>query len=169
MLTVYYAEDWSVSQTSPLCSDAAVDLITSSDTISGISGDDGKIIFHDLEVGTYNIVVTKGDLGTLVETDASTNRGYIASGIFQSMAEIIDYTNDIGVLLQPNAGPGDLKIVDVNADGLINSDDKVLSDPYNFYPYLDVNADGIVNENDKVDGSYKYLENADKIVYIGNS
>ena len=159
-ITVYNATDWSVSQTSPLCNGATVNLITS-------SSDDGKVVFNDLEVGTYNIVVTKGDLSNLIEKDAGTNRGYIASGIFQSMAEISDYTNDLGGLLQPDAEPGDLKIVDVNADGIINSDDKVLSDSYNFIPYEDINADGIVNEDDKIDGSYKYLENVDKIVYIG--
>ena len=166
-ITVYNATDWSVSQTSPLCNGATVNLITSSDTISGISGEDGKVVFNDLEVGTYNIIVTKGDLSNLIEKDAATNRGYIAIGIFQSMAEISDYTNDLGELLQPDAEPGDLKIVDVNADGIINSDDKVLSDSYSFIPYVDINADGIVNEDDKIDGSYRYLENVDKIVYIG--
>ncbi|RXG13292.1 SusC/RagA family TonB-linked outer membrane protein [Leeuwenhoekiella aestuarii] len=44
--------------------------------------------------------------------------GHVASGIFQSEQEVLDYG------LQPNAQPGDLRFEDVNGDGVIDSDDR---------------------------------------------
>ena len=43
---------------------------------------------------------------------------------FQSDAEIQNYKNDRGELLQPNAKPGDIRFKDLNGDGVINSDDR---------------------------------------------
>ncbi|MEH6659760.1 TonB-dependent receptor [Leeuwenhoekiella marinoflava] len=44
--------------------------------------------------------------------------GHVASGIFQSEQEVLDYG------LQPNAQPGDLRFEDVNGDGVVDSDDR---------------------------------------------
>lgn len=57
-----------------------------------------------------------GEIGEfwVVETD----------GIFQNQAEIDAYTHN-GELIQPNAAPGDIKFVDQNDDGIIDSEDKV--------------------------------------------
>ncbi|MBN1598724.1 MAG: TonB-dependent receptor [Bacteroidales bacterium] len=48
---------------------------------------------------------------------------YQTDGIFQSWEEIDAYTGTEG-LIQPEAMPGDFKIIDVNGDGVINEDDK---------------------------------------------
>nr|WP_319399492.1 TonB-dependent receptor [uncultured Carboxylicivirga sp.] len=47
-----------------------------------------------------------------------------SEGTFKSQEEINNYTHN-GELIQPNAQPGDLKFVDENNDGIINTDDRV--------------------------------------------
>ncbi|MFN0213752.1 MAG: SusC/RagA family TonB-linked outer membrane protein [Saprospiraceae bacterium] len=49
--------------------------------------------------------------------------GYETDGIFQSQEEVFSHLNANGDVLQPKAKPGDLRFVDVNGDGVINSDD----------------------------------------------
>ena len=49
--------------------------------------------------------------------------GYINDGIFQTEADVFRHINQEGDPLQPDAKPGDLRFVDVNADGIINSED----------------------------------------------
>ena len=49
--------------------------------------------------------------------------GYQTDGIFQSEAEVFSHLNASGDLLQPNASPGDIRFVDTNGDGTINTDD----------------------------------------------
>ncbi|MBK8492998.1 MAG: TonB-dependent receptor [Saprospirales bacterium] len=49
--------------------------------------------------------------------------GYEADGIFQNEAEIFSHLNAAGDLLQPNAKPGDIRFLDTNGDGVINTDD----------------------------------------------
>ena len=48
---------------------------------------------------------------------------YRTDGIFQSMDEVNNYTNN-GALIQPNAKPGDIKFKDLNNDGQIDESDK---------------------------------------------
>ncbi len=48
-----------------------------------------------------------------------------SDGIFQSDAEAAAYLNENGEMIQPYAGAGDLKFIDANGDGEINSDDRV--------------------------------------------
>ena len=56
--------------------------------------------------------------------------GYETAGLFQNSADVQNYTNSEGKIIQPAAKPGDVKYVDQNADGLINNDDKVqIGDP----------------------------------------
>lgn len=50
--------------------------------------------------------------------------GYKTAGIFQNETEVKSYTNEHGESLQPNAKPGDLRFVDLNNDGVIDSNDK---------------------------------------------
>ena len=50
--------------------------------------------------------------------------GYQTDGIFQNETEVKSYTNEHGKALQPNAQPGDLRFVDRNNDGVIDSNDK---------------------------------------------
>ena len=49
--------------------------------------------------------------------------GYVANGLFQTQDEVFSHLNADGDLLQPNAKPGDIRFVDINNDGVINSDD----------------------------------------------
>ena len=49
--------------------------------------------------------------------------GYVSDGIFQNNTEVSNHVNDDGELLQPNAKPGDLRFLDMNGDGEINTDD----------------------------------------------
>ncbi len=50
-----------------------------------------------------------------------------AEGLFQSQAEINNYKNKQGQLIQPNAKPGDVKYKDVNGDGMISNADVAYS------------------------------------------
>ena len=52
---------------------------------------------------------------------------YQADGLFQSDAEAAAYVNSKGERLQPNAYAGDVRFVDTNGDGSIDSSDKVYS------------------------------------------
>jgi TonB-linked SusC/RagA family outer membrane protein len=49
--------------------------------------------------------------------------GYQTDGIFQSQDEVFQHINNDGDLLQPDAEAGDIRFVDTNGDGVINSDD----------------------------------------------
>ena len=51
--------------------------------------------------------------------------GYKTNGIFQNEAEISNYKNPSGGLVQPNARPGDFRWQDTDGDGSITEDDKV--------------------------------------------
>ncbi len=50
--------------------------------------------------------------------------GYKTNGIFQSVQEVNDYVNGNGVILQPNAKPGDVRFVDFDENGVINDEDR---------------------------------------------
>jgi hypothetical protein len=52
--------------------------------------------------------------------------GYVQNGIFQNDNEIKNYVNSEGVMLQPDAKPGDIRYRDVNGDGKFNSDDRTI-------------------------------------------
>lgn len=55
-------------------------------------------------------------------------------GIFQNQAEITSYVNKDGVIIQPNAQPGDIRFKDNNGDGQItNSDKAVVANPWPKY------------------------------------
>ena len=56
-------------------------------------------------------------------------------GIFNSQEEVNAYSKN-GVLIQPNAAPGDIKFLDANGDGQINDLDKVdLGSPFPSYEF----------------------------------
>ncbi len=49
-------------------------------------------------------------------------------GIFQTQQEVDSYVNAQGTPIQPDAGPGDIRYIDANGDGVINADDRVVCD-----------------------------------------
>ncbi|MEN9612695.1 MAG: hypothetical protein RLZZ628_3509, partial [Bacteroidota bacterium] len=56
--------------------------------------------------------------------------GYKTQGIFQNQAEVNAYKNKDGIVIQPNAKPGDFRFADLNGDGIINADDRTkIGDP----------------------------------------
>ena len=62
--------------------------------------------------------------------------GYQTAGVFQNQAQVQNYTNSNGGLIQPNAVPGDLIYVDVNGDGRISEADKTdIGDPNPDFTY----------------------------------
>ncbi|MDX6183461.1 TonB-dependent receptor [Flavobacterium sp. Fl-77] len=50
--------------------------------------------------------------------------GFKTNGIFQTQAEIDSYQNAAGVVIQPNAKPGDFRWQDLNGDGKIAAEDR---------------------------------------------
>ena len=57
--------------------------------------------------------------------------GLDMAGIFQNQAEIDNYKNKDGIVIQPDAQPGDVKFVDHNGDGKIDMNDNIdLGNPY---------------------------------------
>jgi TonB-dependent starch-binding outer membrane protein SusC len=57
--------------------------------------------------------------------------GYRTAGIFQSVDDVQAHVNSRGEMIQPNARPGDLRFVDVNDDGQITDEDRVMiGNPY---------------------------------------
>jgi TonB-linked SusC/RagA family outer membrane protein len=47
-------------------------------------------------------------------------------GVFQSQTDISNYKNSKGIIIQPNAQPGDFKYADTNDDGQIDDKDRVV-------------------------------------------
>jgi len=52
--------------------------------------------------------------------------GYLSDGLFQNEDEVKAYVNGNGELLLPDARPGDIRFVDYNGDGVINTDDRTM-------------------------------------------
>ncbi len=52
--------------------------------------------------------------------------GFEDDGIFSSWAEVQNYTNEEGDLIQPRAVPGDVKFKDIDGDGQITESDKTM-------------------------------------------
>ena len=62
--------------------------------------------------------------------------GFKALGIFQTQADVANYVNKAGQMIQPNAKPGDFKWADLNGDGTISASDReFIGDPTPHYTY----------------------------------
>jgi TonB-linked SusC/RagA family outer membrane protein len=63
---------------------------------------------------------------TRIQVGESINSfyGYQTNGVFQNMDEVNSYVNSAGVVIQPNAVPGDFKWVDLDDNGEITEDDR---------------------------------------------
>ncbi len=82
------------------------------------------------ETGYQNYDTVQGTLGTISRGENGKPFpffwGYKTAGIFQSDIEAMAYVNERGERLQPSAVAGDVKFVDVNGDGVIDDDDRVM-------------------------------------------
>jgi TonB-linked SusC/RagA family outer membrane protein len=62
--------------------------------------------------------------------------GYTADGIFQNQTEIDAHTGTDGLLLQPDAVPGDMRFLDMNNDGVFDENDRgMIGDPTPTWTY----------------------------------
>jgi TonB-dependent starch-binding outer membrane protein SusC len=52
--------------------------------------------------------------------------GYKTDGLFQNLSDVANYKNAEGVVIMPNALPGDVKFVDTDGNGVIEDADKVM-------------------------------------------
>ncbi|CAH8284008.1 TonB-linked SusC/RagA family outer membrane protein [Mariniflexile fucanivorans] len=95
----------------------------------------GNISYLENEVtylGQGKTYITGGvgfqSMGTLTRTEVGMARntfyGFKTAGIFQNQSEIESYTNSTGIIIQPNAKPGDFRWVDTDGNGTINDLDK---------------------------------------------
>ena len=82
------------------------------------------------ETGYANYDSVLGSLGTISRAENGKPFpffwGYRTDGIFQSDVEADAYRNSEGERLQPHAVAGDVKFVDVNGDGTIDDEDRVM-------------------------------------------
>jgi len=67
-------------------------------------------------------------MGTITRTEVgmpiNTFYGFKTAGLFQNQADVDNYKNGAGVVIQPNARPGDFRWVDTDGDGTITDLDK---------------------------------------------
>lgn len=115
-------------------------LLTWKDNINknfsySISGNVGFNENEVLEVSTganpiYQAVGTTGsnnwNTRTIVGQPIGQFVGLQAIGVFQTAAEVQSYVNKNNTPIMPNAVPGDLKMADVNGDGIIDDKDRVV-------------------------------------------
>lgn len=80
-------------------------------------------------MSTSNINVRSTLTPVAIQVGAPLYSYYVikSAGLFQSQGEIDTYKNKDGGLIQPNAKPGDRRFVDVNGDGKIDNNDRVIS------------------------------------------
>lgn len=77
---------------------------------------------------------------TVTRLGQSIGKFYLVptDGIFQSMEEVLAHKNSKGQVIQPNAGPGDIRYVDTNDDGTISSGDATTIDDKSPWPKLEL-------------------------------
>ncbi|MEO6330668.1 MAG: TonB-dependent receptor [Ginsengibacter sp.] len=87
----------------------------------------------DVSTGTNPIYQAVGTTGsnnfntrTILGEPIGQFVGLQVLGVFQSAAEIQSYISKSGALLMPNAKAGDLKMADINEDGVIDDKDRVV-------------------------------------------
>lgn len=78
----------------------------------------------ELGYGRNNIFVGN----TVTEIGSPIGMWYVlqTDGLFQSQAEVDNYKNKNGKIIQPNAKPGDIRFKDNDGDGQISNTDKVI-------------------------------------------
>ena len=83
-------------------------------------GDDIDFLSGGATIQSGNYPITR----TAVGQSYNSFFGFKTNGIFQNQAEIDNYVNSEGQVIQPNAVPGDFKWVDMDDSGSIDTDDR---------------------------------------------
>jgi TonB-dependent starch-binding outer membrane protein SusC len=87
--------------------------------VISIGDKDNRILGYEYRFSGRPIVTEAGrSIGEFI--------GYRTAGIFQTVEEVQNYRDADGGLMQPNAVPGDFRFEDVNGDGVLNDDDRVV-------------------------------------------
>ena len=94
-------------------------MSTTRNRVMALSDEDQVLMGEGLKFGTEHFPTQ-----TKVGRPIGSFFLYKTNGLFQSQEEVDAHKNEDGKLLQPNAGPGDVRFLDVNGDGVINDDDK---------------------------------------------
>lgn len=130
-ITVWDASQWSLENPKGVLS-AGADVVlyrshedyTNSNPAYPLkaTGEDGKVVFADVEPGTYYIEISMDNLSNIFgESEEPVNGLYVgiaADGIFQSQEEVENSA-------QPGAEIGSIRWLDANGDAVINDDDLV--------------------------------------------
>lgn len=85
-------------------------------------------------------------------------------GVFQNDAEVSNYKNGAGQVIQPGAAPGDFKYQDTNGDGKIDDNDRVFVGSYQPKAYFGLNL-GLTWK--RLDFSVDFYGNVGNQVYNG--
>ena len=96
---------------------AGLNLTTLKNEATNLNGQSAFVDLYSWPV--RNVPITRYE----IRQPVGFFRGYKTDGIFRSENDILRHVNEDRELLQPDAEPGDIKYVDVNGDGQINSDD----------------------------------------------
>lgn len=83
----------------------------------------GKAVFSNVTGGNYYIVATYDELNNLlgaVKQQNGTFLGFISDSLYQTQEEVAGGPSDA------SAAPGNFRLADVNGDGVINANDRVL-------------------------------------------
>jgi hypothetical protein len=98
----------------------------------GTTDQNGLITFNVLISGEYIIVIEKDEMSNIIMQEIKNNLtiGYVINGVFMNQEEI---DNSI----QHGAAPFDIKFCDINADSILNNQDKA---PGN---YIDITTDSL--------------------------
>ncbi|MGL5785785.1 MAG: SusC/RagA family TonB-linked outer membrane protein [Bacteroidales bacterium] len=87
------------------------------------------LINYGNESGYQNLDAIQG-LGTITRATNGLPFPYFyglkTNGLFQNMDEVRNYTTGDGLMIMPEAVPGDVRFVDLNGDGKIDENDKTI-------------------------------------------
>jgi len=163
---VYNTDTWDAqTNTMDFAVGAVVHLVSDATTITSTTDINGIASFSNVVAKNYTLLASKENLSNLINTEAVNNKliGNLILGVYASQAEI-----DMSPYYA-NAKVGGVKLLDVNGDGLINTDDKVYGSFYKFeYKYRDVNEDGIIDVFDLINGNLVKIDNISQVnMYIG--
>ncbi|HNW49508.1 MAG TPA: TonB-dependent receptor [Prolixibacteraceae bacterium] len=102
--------------------DASLSLAMNKNKVTRIDNEEG--IIH----GNENVLAQNTDELYRVQVDYPMGYfwGYKINGVFQNQAQIDNFINNGGAVLQDSVVPGDLIFVDNNGDGKIDKDDKTM-------------------------------------------